>query len=101
MNLSWRYLAPAVLSAVIIGVFAGCESTGGNSNVSGYYGVGFYDPWYYGDYHYDGDVDVIVTPPDRPVRPEHPIANPPSTPSVQPLPSIPSTPRPAPRPARR
>lgn len=34
------------------GMFTGCESTdsgsSGSSSVSVYYGVGFYDPWYYG-----------------------------------------------------
>jgi hypothetical protein len=79
--------------------FTGCESTDGGGSVSGsvYYGAGFYDPWYYGDYD---DVDIIVTPPERPdapARPEHPIATPPSTPRPTPMPSIPSTPRVAPR----
>jgi hypothetical protein len=95
-----------------LGVFAGCESTdgGGSSNTSGsfYYGVGFYDPWYYGG-HWD-DPDYIVTPPgDRPpggvgARPEHPIAKPPPvtpTPRPTPTPSIPSAPRPMARPAMR
>ena len=88
------------------GMFTGCESTDGGGNVSGgvYYGVGFYDPWYYGDYHDHGD--IIVTPPpgrpEPPVRPEHPIARPPTpAPRPTPLPSIPSAPRPMPRPAMR
>ena len=87
-----------------LGLFTGCESTDGGGSVSGsvYYGVGFYDPWYYGGY-YDHD-DIIVTPPsdrpDRPVRPEQPIARPPTT-SPRPTPSIPSTPRPMARPAGR
>jgi hypothetical protein len=78
-----------------LAVFTGCESTG-DGNVSGsvYYGVGFYDPWYYGDYHDHGD--IIVTPPsDRPgsgARPEQPIARP--SPAPRPTPSIPSSPRP-------
>jgi len=95
-----------------LAMFPGCESTDGGSSsasVGVYYGVGFYDPWYYGDY--DHDHDIVVTPPDRPdrpdrpVRPEQPIARPPeatsrpSTASPQPTarttPSIPSTPRPA------
>jgi len=100
--------------ALMLAALSGCESTGGGGNVSTsvYYGVGFYDPWYYGGY---GDVDVIVTPPDRPARPEgaprpeHPIARPPverppeaaprssSTPTARPTPSIPSTPRAMPR----
>jgi len=97
----------AVLCAV--GLFTGCESTdgGGSSSVSGgvYYGVGLYDPWYYGGY-YDHD-DIIVTPPDRPdrpdrpVRPEQPIARPPTVSSPRPTPSIPSAPRPMARPAMR
>ena len=90
-------------SGVFLAAFTGCESTdGGGGNVSGgvYYGVGMYDPWYYGGHYYD-DPDIIVTPPDRPdrpVSPEHPIAKPPSTtPRPTPMPSIPSTPRPMPR----
>lgn len=86
------------ISALLVFAFSGCESTdGGGGNVSGsaYYGVGFHDPWYYGDY-YD-DPDVIVRPPTRPdnPRPEHPIArpSPPSTPVARPMPSIPSMPR--------
>ena len=94
-----------------LGLFTGCESTGGGGSASVYYGVGFYDPWYYGDY--DHDHDIVVTPPDRPdrpnrpVHPEQPIARPPSSstrpstasprPAARPMPSIPSTPRPAAR----
>lgn len=90
--------------AIGLGALTGCESTDGGGSVSGsvYYGVGFYDPWYYGSY-YD-DVDIIVTPPDRPARPVHPeqpIARPPSNVRPTPMPSIPSTPRPMPRPAMR
>jgi hypothetical protein len=83
-----------------LGVFTGCESTdGGGGSVSGgvYYGVGFYDPWYYGGYD-DIDIDIDIDRPDRPdrpPRPEHPIARP--TPSPRPTPSIPSSPRPMPR----
>jgi hypothetical protein len=93
-----------VVLLVSIGVFTGCESTDGGGTVSGsaYYGVGFYDSWYYGGY-YD-DADIVVTPPDRPdrpdrpARPEQPIARPPaSTPRPTPMPSIPSAPRPMPR----
>jgi len=81
-----------------LGLFTGCESTDGGSSsasVGVYYGVGFYDPWYYGGDYDHGD--IIVTPPDRPerpVRPEQPIYHP-STPRPTPSPSIPSTPRPA------
>ena len=84
-------------STLLLVVSTGCETTdGGNVSGSVYYGVGFYDPWYYGGY--DDDVDIIVTPPDRPnrpdnrPRPEHPIVIPPSS-SSRPMPSIPSTPR--------
>jgi hypothetical protein len=99
-------------SIVALLLFTGCESTdGGGTSVSGgvYYGVGFYDPWYYGGYYGTG---VIVAPPpgyvppagsqppgERPVKPEQPIAKPPSSP--RPTPSIPSTPRPMARPAMR
>ena len=87
-----------------LAAFTGCESSdSGSTYVSGsvYYGVGFYDPWYYGGY-YD-DVDIVVTPPDRPSsppggttpppRPTHPIA-PTPTPRPTPMPSIPRTPMP-------
>src|SRR5688572_17927143 len=98
MNPASRLIAPLALALVL---FTGCESTdsGSSASVSAYYGVGFYDPWYYGG-DYD-DVDIIVTPPSRPEsgpRPTHPIATPPmSAPRPTPMPSIPSTPRPAPR----
>ncbi|MFN0068739.1 MAG: hypothetical protein ACKVYV_14015 [Limisphaerales bacterium] len=74
------------LTACALPLWTGCESSGGgggSANVSGsmYYGVGFYDPWYYGGHSYYDDPDIIVTPPDRPEggrpRPEHPIARPP------------------------
>ena len=85
-------------SALLLTASTGCESTGGSVSGGVYYGVGFYDPWYYGGYH-DDDIDIIVTPPDRPdrpgsgARPEHPIVRP--TPSPRPVstPSIPSMPR--------
>lgn len=99
------------------GMFTGCESTdSGSTQVTSnvYYGVGFYDPWYHGDYH--DDHNVIVTPPrgsspgqgSHPIapppgpppaeglRPSHPIASPPDV-AARPMPSIPSTPRVAPR----
>lgn len=82
-----------------LAIVMGCESTEGGSsggNVGVYYGVGFYDPWYYGGYH-DHDTDIDITRPDRPdrpMRPEQPIARPPAS-SPRPTPSIPSTPRPA------
>ena len=103
----WRApRARVVLAALALLAFTGCESTDGGGYVSGsvYYGVGFYDPWYYGG-HYD-DVDVIVTPPGSPsqpppgrptppARPTHPIAPAPSPrPRPTPMPSIPRTPMP-------
>lgn len=93
-----KFKLMAVL-ALGLGAFTGCESIDGGSSVSGsvYYGVGFSDPWYYGGY-YD-DVDIIVTPPDRPTsppRPTHPIAPAPSpAPRPMPMPSIPAAPRPS------
>lgn len=77
--------------------FIGCSSTDTGGSVSGgvYYEAGFYDSWYYGGY--DDDLDIIVTPPDRPTappKPTHPIAPTPA-PRPTPMPSIPSTPRPS------
>ena len=105
MKTSVTFLNFIVSLALALFTFTGCESTdGGSSTVSGsvYYGVGLYDPWYYGGY-YD-DADIIVTPPSRPDRPgsephpEQPIARPPSaSPRPTPMPSIPSAPRVAPR----
>jgi len=98
------FLGLAVVLLLSAGLLTGC-GTGGSTTVHGSvsYGVGWYDPWYYGPGNYPPD--VIVTPPpstDRPVapperpavspHPEHPIAKPPS---------IPSTPRPSPRGGRR
>jgi hypothetical protein len=88
---SFGIIAGAVL---VLGVFSGCESTDTDASVSGsmYYGVGFYDPWYYGDYDYDSD--VIVTPPSRPPpQATQPIYNP--SPRPTPMPSVPSAPRPS------
>jgi|GEM_PF-1729047 hypothetical protein len=98
-------LRPLAVFALALAAFTGCSSTdgGGGGSVSGsvYYGVGFYDPWYYGDY-YD-DVDIVVTPPDTkppdrptaPPKPTHPIAPTPSPrPTQTPMPSIPRTPMP-------
>jgi hypothetical protein len=90
---------PAALALLLV-LVAGCESTdNGSTQVSGgvYYGVGFYDPWYYGgDYCPPDGIDL--PPPSRPVDPphvEHPIARPPvtPTPTPRPMPSIPSMPR--------
>lgn len=90
-------LAHRITWLFLLCLFMGCatdDDGGGSVSGSFYYGVGMYDPWYYGDYD---DVDIIVTPPDRPEappRPSHPIARPPaSTPRPMPMPSIPSMPR--------
>jgi hypothetical protein len=104
-----RPIEVAAALAITLVILAGCESTdGGNTSVSTsvYYGVGLYDPWYYGAYY---PPDVIVTPPpgrpppgDSGPRPTHPIAKPPPSVSApRPTPSIPSTPRPMARPAGR
>lgn len=101
MKVRASFLKLIAFSGLTLVVSTGCETSdgGGSASVGMYYGVGFYDPWYYGHYH--DDPDVIVTPPDRPdrpdrpngsPRPEHPIANPPSA-QPRPMPSIPSTPR--------
>lgn len=86
-------------AALTLAGFAGCKS-GEDAHVSAsaYYGAEFHDPWYYGNY--DDDVDIIVTPPERPVdppKPTHPIVIPPTpkpTPMPMPMPSIPRTPAP-------
>ena len=102
-----RCTVAAVLLAGSLTLFPGCGTTGGEVSGSVGYGVGWYDPWYYGDYnHHD---DIVVTPPaSRPdwgAHPEQPIARPPDVssrppavtpkPAAQPMPTIPSTPRPA------
>src|SRR5262245_48347671 len=84
------------ISVLALAAFAliGCESTDGDGGGGAvYYGTGFNDPWYYGDYYYDGP-DYIVTPPDRPSdpRPSHPIATPPMS-GPRPTPTMPSMPR--------
>lgn len=98
-----RALKFLAVSSFLFIAFTGCESTdgGGGGSVSGsvYYGVGFYDPWYYGGYD-DVDIDIDIDRPGRPdggPRPSHPIARPTpsprSTPTARPTPSIPSMPR--------
>jgi len=93
----YKHRAPAALVLLSLAAFTACQTDElGTGTVygAGYYSTGFYDPWYYGGY-YD-DVDIVVSPPDRPdssPRPSHPIAN---VPSARPTP-MPSTPRPAPR----
>src|SRR5260221_12686341 len=99
-KISFTFAATLFLASAM---FTGCETTdGGGTHVSSnnYYGVGYQDPWYHGDYD---DDDVIIVPPpsgnppDNGLRPTHPIASPPpvSRPSPRLMPSIPSTPRPA------
>ncbi len=87
-----------VVVCFVLGGATGCETSDGGGSVSGsvYYGVGLYDPWYYGGYD---DIDIDINPPDRPdrpPRPEQPIARPTPSPSPRPA-SIPSTPRAMPR----
>jgi hypothetical protein len=93
---------PIVAALSLAGVAACKSGDDGTTHVSAgaYYGTEFHDPWYYG--HYDDDVDIIVTPPDRPVdppKPTHPIVLPPTppprpTPMPMPMPSIPRMPAP-------
>lgn len=69
----FRFLTTLVFASVL---WTGCETTDGGGSApvsSGYYGVGFYDPWYYGDY--DEDVTVVRPPGDR-GHVENPIAEP-------------------------
>ena len=89
-----RFAALSALASLLL--IAGCETTDtGSTSTSAYYGVGFYDPWYHGDYYHDDD--IVVTPPDRGPRPSHPIAVPPGGGGAGPrptsMPSIPSMPR--------
>ncbi len=90
----------AALWLVALGL-SGCSTEGGGSSqtdVSGgaYYGVGFYDPWYYGAGYIPPG--AVVPPPGagEPPHVEHPIATPPpsAAPRPTPLPSIPAAPRP-------
>jgi hypothetical protein len=123
MKTSKHTFSLAATLLLVAATFTGCESsdTGGHPTTNVYYGVGFYDPWYYGGYYGD-DVDIIVSPPSSgsrpeggpPPRPSQPIARPPSQgarpsqpiaqpptasqmPAARPMPSIPSTPRASPR----
>lgn len=92
------FLSGAAMVAML-GTLTGCQSGGQGGSANYYYGSGYYDPWYHGDYY----VEVIPPPiPDNPpnngLRPTHPIAEPPQVrPSPPPRPSIPSAPRPMPR----
>ena len=86
----------------MLGMLTGCETSDhGSGTTNHYYGGGYYDPGYYGDYHgdYNHNGDVIVVPPpggrpDNGLRPSHPIVVPPQA-RPTPRPSIPTTPRPA------
>ncbi len=98
-----------LLCSFIAGLLAGCSSTGGSASVSAYYGVGWYDPWYYGRPYYGDDIIIVNPPPrpehpDRPTRPEKPIKPLPPVkplPSPRPMPSIPTRLRQSPRPMLR
>ena len=79
--------ALAILGCLFcVGLFSACETTSGGGGMTPTYDASIYDPWYYGDYH----DDVIISPPPgmNDPRPSHPIATPPSMPSM---------PRPSPR----
>lgn len=72
--------APLLLAGTL--QFSGC--TGSSSvQTSAYYGVG-YSPNYYSHWH--GNRNIIVVPPNRPVRPTPPAnrPNPPPRPRPQP-----------------
>ncbi len=83
MNTSKISFTVAATFLLALGLFTGCASTdeGGAHVSNNYYGAGYQDPWYHGNYH--DDDDVIVTPPqpgnppDQGLRPAHPIASPP------------------------
>ncbi len=84
------------LAATLLTGCASTDSESDSSQISGgvYYGMGFYDPWYYGAPYYHAG--VIVTPPPARVDPphvEHYSASPP--PAARPTPSIPMGARPA------
>ena len=60
-----KALKPLAAFALAFGLGTGCESTdGGSAQVNGsvYYGVGFYDTWYDGDFYYPPDA---IAPPVR------------------------------------
>ena len=106
MITSRLYLRLATVSLVALGALTGCESTDNGSahtSTTVYYGGGYYDPWYYGQYDYDRD-DVVTppspgSPPDLRPHPSHPIVLPPAVSprppmaAPRPMPSIPSAPR--------
>jgi len=84
--------AASLLSVAV--ALAACETTGGGFAGGASYDEGLYDSWYYGSVDWDDD-DIALPPdarPERPPRPTHPIAKPPT---ARPMPSIPSRPRPA------
>jgi len=95
--MSRRRLCAMLLLASCAALASGCASdgTGGSVHGSVYYGVGWYDPYYYGG-GYDGDVVVVPNPPDMPDRP---VTQPRPTPlpaaRPAPRPSIPAGPRPS------
>ncbi len=109
MKPSKLFFKLAAATLLGLGTLTGCESTDhdGSHVTNNYYGTGYRDPWYYGDYN--NNRDVIVTPPpdgngngggsqpDNGLRPTHPIARPPPASRPPSRPSIPSAPRPSPR----
>ena len=84
-----------LLAAICL--LSACETSDSTTvSTHGYYGVGVYDPWYYGDVYQDHDHDIVVTPPGGNPRPSHPIAHPPASAGPRPMP-MPSMPHAAPR----
>jgi hypothetical protein len=92
-----KYFTPMLkmmATACFLAAVTGCKSTD-NSSGSTYYDAGLNDPWYYGGAYHD-DISV-VTPPNQPVKPTHPIAPRPTPlpmPTPTPLPSVPRAPAP-------
>jgi len=85
------FILLAGLGLMLFGL-SGCDSAGYPTSSSmhvsyGYYGGGYYDPWY--RYPYYGGGTIIVNPPAS--RP------PVDRPRPTPLPSMPTGPRPTPR----
>jgi len=91
--MSRRRLCAILLLACSAALASGCASNGTSTSVHGsvYYGVGWYDPYYYGG-GWNGDVVVVPNPPGG-TQPPRPTQLPTARPA--PRPSIPATPRPS------
>lgn len=90
--MSRRRLCAILLIGCSAALASGCASDGTSSSVHGsvYYGVGWYDPYYYGG-GWNGDVVVVPNPPGG-TQPR-PTPLPSALPAQRP--SIPATPRPS------